>query len=589
MRELGQFLYGGYERTVHHQFRRLTRGQRVSLRQLGLLPRVLTRYERRTALALSILCLSTALVLLGRWYNRHTVVVPAPGGEYSEGVVGTPRTGNPLLAGNDAEHDLAYLTYRGLFRYDANTTVVPDLASSWRVSTDQKTYYITLRPDLHWSDGSPLTVDDVVFTFQALHDTKLGSPLATSFAGVSVKREDDQTISFTLPEPYSPFLSALTLGIIPVHTWQARPPTDWRDTDTSLAPIGTGPYRVKSINHDHQGTLHSLTLEPNPFSHTEQPYITKFVLKFYPDTTSALAALHDGSIDGLGGLRLPAAVGLDALKFSYYELRLPQYTALFYNLEQPGVLSPKLVREALSLMTNRQQLSHDIVGGDAVPATGPFPFGEVKARTAGRQNVSYNLEQAKELLKKAGFSRVDDHGTWKNKDQALALTLTASADSAEQVAVATNLKQQWEAAGAEITLELLPREQLQTQVLPQRNYQAILAREVVGFEPDPYPFWHSSQATAGGLNLANFKNHDADKVLEDARHTSDSETRLQDYARFQDIVSDESPATFLYSLSYTYVASRAAKLPAPAPIANAADRFRNLANWYTATKRVFRW
>lgn len=588
MRELGQFLYGTYERTVRHEFGRLAQRRRVSLGQLRFLGRVLTRHELRTALALTVLCLVSATLLLVRWYGRHTVVVPAVGGEYSEGVIGLPRTGNPLLTENEAERDLAYLTYRGLFRYDARTTVAPDLADSWSLGPDKKTYTVKLRPNLRWSDGVPLTANDVAFTFQSLLNDKLKSPRAGDFAGVAAAATDDTTVTFTLPQPYSPFLSALTLGVIPAHVWQKIPLAQWREAPASLQPVGTGPFQAHAVNRDRQGELRSVTLEPNKFSPTGQPFLTKLVLKFYPDTTSALAALHDGSVDGLGGISLTEALALNTLKFSHYELGLPQYTALFYNLSQPSPLSSKLVRQALALTVNRPQLSHQALGADAVPAMSPFPFGDARRRTSGRAAATYNPARAAELLTQAGYSRENDHAPWSSQGTPLAFTLT-TANSAQHVAVATELARQWREAGITVTLDLKPDEELHANTIPQRSYQAILAREVIGFEPDPYPFWHSSQADNGGLNLANFKNHEADKLLEDARRTDDLETRLQYYAGFQDILNDESPATFLYSTGYVYVVSRAMRVPAPGTIAEPADRFRDLAQWYVSTQRTFRW
>lgn len=586
-RELGQLLYGSYERTVHHELKKLGAGKRVTLSQLGLLPRILTHYERRTALALFLLGLVSLSLISWRWYDHHTVVVPSVGGEYAEGIVGLPRTANPLLATSDAARDLAYLTHRGLFRHDSGTPQ-PDLAESWEISPDKKTYRVVLRPNLRWSDGEQITPDDVVFTFDSLKSSDLKSPLAPSFSGITTQRVDDRTISFTLPEPYAPFLSALTLGIIPSHIWQSIPVTNWRDDSASLNPIGTGPFRFKSSTYDRQNILKSITLEPNPYSHLAAPYLTKIVLKFYPDSTSALTGLREGSIDGLGGLNHGVLASLSELRYSQYELGLPQYTAVFLNTTSDSPLNSSLVRQALNYSINRYELVQGTLGGNATTTAGPFVLGEMRG-AAGAKIVTGDAKRVNELMQQAGYNRADASSPYADKEgKPLTITLTLL-NSEEQAVVANALKQQWAAAGITVNLELVPPEQMQMEVIPERRYEALLAREIIGFDPDPYPFWHSSQAGDAGLNLSNFKHHEADKLLESARRESDWSKRVEQYATFQNILNDESPAVFLYSVGYTYVVSRAMNPATPAAIAEPADRLRNLSSWYRTTERSFKW
>ncbi len=586
MRELGQFLYGSYERAIQHELTQLGRRRHPTLRQLGFLPRVLTRHERRTALSLVGLALVSSLLITWRWYGRHTVVVPTVGGEYAEAIIGTSRTGNPLLAATDADRDLAYLTSRGLFRHDDSAKVVPDLAASWTTSPDQKSYRVTLRPNLHWSDGTPLTATDVEFTYQSVRDRNIGSPLAASFESVTAKREDDLTTVFTLPEPYAPFLSALTLGLIPAHIWQGVPLTDWRNANANLEPVGAGPYQVKLATNDRQGELKSLTLEPNSFFHEPVPFLTKVVLKFYPDSANALAALREGSVDGLGGVSPESAASMSELRFIQYSLNLPQYTALFYNLRLEGVLSSNLVRQALSYAINRPQLIEQAMGGRALPATTPFTSGELRLR-AGGQGTSYDPKRVSDLLQQAGYSRADKNSPYLDKDKKeLSITITA-ANSTEHTAVAHAIKDQLTNLGITVQLNLVPHERLQMDALPQRNYEVLLARELTGFDPDPYPFWHSSQTEA--LNLSGFKHHDADTLLQEARRQADWGQRIDRYVKFQNILNEEHPATFLYTTGYTYAVSRALTAKAPTIIAEPAERFRNLNLWYRATERQFRW
>lgn len=536
------------------------------------------------ALWLAVLLALSGLTLGWRYYERQTWLMPQAGGEYSEGVVGNPRTANPLLATTDADLDLAYLTHRGLFRTDEQGNLVTDLAQNWSLSDDRKTYLITLQTGLRWSDGQPLTATDVVFTFQSTTQPGLASPLAASFRDVAVvAAEDGLTASFTLKEPYVPFLSALTVGLIPQHVWQNVPLDRWSEAEANLKPIGSGPWQFSSLTHDGQGNVRSYVLETNPNWIGQMPYFKQFTLRFYPDTTSALEALRQSTIEGLGELTRRDKASLNPRRFVVYDVTLPQYTAVFYNQNASPVLKNTLIRQGLSYAINRPALIQAALSGQAQPATGPFTFGEVKDRTAP-QAITYDPTKTVQLFEQAGFSRSGQNVPFNKDGIPLEITLT-TVDYEEQLRVAEEVKRQWEAVGVVVSLELVAASDLQANTITPRNYQALLMSEVVGLDPDPYPFWHSSQATAPGLNLAQFKNHEADQLLVGARQNADPNSRLDAYVRFQNILQEESPATFLYSSSYSYAQSYATKGFSRTVLGQPAERLWDAGNWYERTSR----
>ena len=116
----------------------------------------------------------------------------------------------------------------------------------------------------------------------------------------------------------------------------------------------------------------------------------------------------------------------------------------------------------------------------------------------------------------------------------------------------------------------------------------LLFGENLGSDPDPFPFWHSSQNEYPGLNLAIFSNKTVDQLLEDARKTSDWETRKKDYLQFQKIVAQELPAIFLYNQTYTYPQDSSVKGFDVKNISMPSDRFANLSEWYEKTKRIWK-
>ena len=127
------------------------------------------------------------------------------------------------------------------------------------------------------------------------------------------------------------------------------------------------------------------------------------------------------------------------------------------------------------------------------------------------------------------------------------------------------------------------------QKLKSKEYDALLYGESVGFTPDPYPFWHSSQAKEDGLNLSGFKNKEADTLLEEARLSVNKEDKKEKYTKFQKILTEEKPAIFLYQPVYSYMVDKSIKGVVISNINKPADRFSNIDDWYIKTKKDFSW
>ena len=156
------------------------------------------------------LLLTTAIVsgtLLASSARDKTLIdMPRNGGIYTEGIVGTPRFANPLLAVSGPDRDLTAVVYAGLMKRNATNELVPELAQEYSVSTDGTVYTFTLKDGLTFHDGTPLTADDVVYTIKQAANPAVRSPLYANWEGVKVEAKDARTVSFTLPEPYAPFI-----------------------------------------------------------------------------------------------------------------------------------------------------------------------------------------------------------------------------------------------------------------------------------------------------------------------------------------------------------------------------------------------
>ena len=151
--------------------------------------------------------LGTLVLISGFWglysiERLFLVEVSARGGGFTEGVVGSPRFVNPLLAISDTDRDLVALSFAGLMGRAPDGSLIPVLAERYELSEDGKVYTFYLRENLRFSDGTPLTSEDVVFTVKKAQDPGLKSPRLSDWSGVLVESIDARTVQFTLPKEY---------------------------------------------------------------------------------------------------------------------------------------------------------------------------------------------------------------------------------------------------------------------------------------------------------------------------------------------------------------------------------------------------
>ncbi len=169
----------------------------------------------------------------------------------------------------------------------------------------------------------------------------------------------------------------------------------------------------------------------------------------------------------------------------------------------------------------------------------------------------------------------------------LALTVVTLANPRYE-ALARELADQWEDLGAAVTIETRTATELSNDVVPQRAYDALIYGLDFGGDPDPYPFWHSSQIGEEGLNLSNFAHIDADRILEKARQTHDQAERSSLYDQFQEIFDREVPAIELEQVSVTFGVSPSVQGVSSHAGLTVADRYKRVTDWYIKTQRVSR-
>ena len=527
------------------------------------------------------------LALAAFWYGHNQASgprAPAHGGRYVEAVVGVPSIVNPLFATfNDVDKDLAALIYSGLTRLGPDGTVLPDLAAGWDVGADARSYTFRLRRGITWQDGAPFSADDVIFTCDALRDPDFrGEPsLGLFWQQVTCTKLDDFTIRFELPQPLAPFPAYATIGILPKHKLEGLTAEGLFLSPFNERPIGTGPFVLTYMD------TQRAVLKSNPAYLGGEPFIAELELRFFPDYTTAAAALQEQRLQGLllGPEAPPADQALlDGLgDVQHLVSRRNSYTLLFLNTRGP-FLDDKVVRQAILYALDRPTILADTLDGRADLADSPIVPG-TWAYSDDIRRYTYDPQEAQALLEKDGW-KLNSRGVMEKDGQELSLSILTDPDTA-RASIAQEIVRQLGEVGIHATQETKGGTALVREFLLPRKFQMALYGWDQGPDPDPYAAWHSSQVREQGFNLAGFSDQRLDDVLTEARQTSDQERRRALYAEFQQIFTEEVPSILLFYPLYHYYVRDDLKGIAMGVLFEPSSRFDSVEQWYVKTRREF--
>jgi peptide/nickel transport system substrate-binding protein len=509
-----------------------------------------------------------------------------------EGVMGAPRFVNPLLAVSDADRDLSALVYSGLLKALPEGGFVPDLAQSYSISPDALSYTFAIRPDATFHDGTSVTADDVVFTIGKAQDAALKSPRRASWDGVTVEKLGERQVRFTLKQPYAPFLSSLTLGILPARLWKDVAPEAFAFSDLNVKPVGSGPYTLSAMNTS-GGSASEAVLDANPNYTLGRPYIDTIDLKFFPSEDALVDALKSGDVKSASNLSPHAAQELSNDGRRIETAPLSRVFGVFFNQNQNELLARKEVRQALDTAIDRPELIDDVLSGYGVVADGPLPPRTGAAAVGAPSSATSSSAAARTILAKAGWKlNGNDVFELKPKTKGAASTTLAlslsTANVPELVLAAKSIEDAWTDAGVRVDVRVFEPGDLNQGVIRPRQYDALLFGIVTGRNADLYPFWHSSQRTDPGLNIASYTNAKADKYLEAMRRATSTDESAALYAKFKAEVTADIPAAFLWSPQFAYAVPKNLQGMKLGEIAVPSDRFLSVQDWYLEADHVWK-
>jgi len=541
-----------------------------------------------------LICLITGLSLMWTLNTRFLVDVPHKGGSLVEGIIGSPRFINPLLAISDADEDITSLIYSGILKATLDGNLINDLANELTISEDGLEYTVVLKDNVYFHDGEPVTTDDIEFTIKKAQDSLLKSPKRLNWIDVTTRKESEKKIIFTLKQPYSPFIENLTMGILPEHMWENLDSDQFSASIFNTEPIGSGPYTIKKIKRSSGGLPILYELAPFDSYALGEPYIKKLILRFYSNEDDVLSAYEKGNIESLSSVPPQKITQTISNKTTVEHSPLPRVFGVFFNQNRAPIFIHKEVRVALNTAIDKERIVQEVLSGYGNVPQGPV-FLESFTKD-GSDDIATTAPPSKtdaaiSILTKAGWVLNPETGIMEKKigGETTQLAFSVSTSNVTELkATALILQEEWRKIGAEMDIKVFETSNLNQDIIRPRKYDALLFGEIIGRDFDLYPFWHSSQRNDPGLNIAMYTNISADKLLEEIRLTTNIKTKIEKYKDFEKLILEDAPAIFIYTPDFIYLVPRKINNLTLGNVTTPSERFMNVHDWYVQTNKVWK-
>jgi peptide/nickel transport system substrate-binding protein len=459
-----------------------------------------------------------------------------------EGTIGDANTLLPVLASDSASSEINGLVYSSLVRYDKDLKIEGELAESWEISADNLTITFHLRPGVTWHDGTPFTAEDVLFTYRLYIDPKTPTAYAEQYRQVATAEVLDPTtfrVSYRQPLAKA-LISWGELSVLPRHLLEGE---DVTKSPLARHPVGTGPFRFVEWKPGEK-----IVLEANPDYFEGRPYLDRVVYRIIPDESTMFLELQAGGLDtmGLNPIQYQTQTDSPAFKRQFVKYRYPAfaYTYLGYNLNRP-LFQDKRVRQALSYAINKKEIIEGVLLGLGQESTGPYKPGTWPYNAAVKR-YPYDPERARTLLAEAGWTDSDGDGILDKDGKPFAFTIVTNQGNDQRVKSGEIIQRRFREIGVDVKLRVIEWASFLNEFINPGNFDATILGWTVPIDPDGYNVWHSSKTGPRELNFVGFKNAEVDELLEKGRRTLETAERKQYYDRFQEILAEEQPYTFLY-------------------------------------------
>lgn len=477
-------------------------------------------------------------------------------------VNGVPRESALFLAGGESTNPRDYdpatthgsgdkLVYSGLVSFDLGLNLVPELAESWEISPDGKVYTFHLRKNARFHDGSPVTAQDFIYSWERAADPATGSDTVLTYLGdiVGVREMntgaadhisglvavDDHTLMVTIDAAKPYFLFKLTYPTTFVLDREnVESGSEWYRT-----PNGTGPYKLAEwVRFEH------MQYQANPDFYLGEPAIKTIVVKIYSGIGIRLYESGEIDISGVSSYNVPRVLDpADPLSDEVHSSVDLCTSFVVFDSSQAPFDDPK-VRQAFTMAFDRQKFIDVVYNGVGIPAKGLFPPA-LPGYSLELEGLDYDPVRARQLLAESRYGG----------PQGLPpIVFTDAGIGNDASATTAAMAQMWEQnLGVTITIENLDPNNYYDLVYSGYHGQMFDYGWCADY-PDAENFADVLFHTGAPQNLGNYSNATLDALLEQARTEQDVEKRIQLYQQAEKIIVEDAAGLFtMHSISYVLV------------------------------------
>ncbi len=469
--------------------------------------------------------------------DRNTLVV---------GVLADIQNWNPYLTETKFSEDLLALVYPSLViempdYHDHPPTFAPALGERWEFSDDGLELTFHLRPDALWSDGEPVTADDVVFTWRVQTSDEVGWYGAYTKDSIKdVEALDPHTVRFRFSEVYRYRLMDANEGlIVPAHAWRDIAFSDWRSTDWLPHVVTAGPF-VPSSHVPRQ----EITLTANPrYGLGERARIERVVWRIVPDQLSLMTQLLAGDFDFVPALAPDEARRVEENpELKLIDIPGRGYTHICWNTTRPA-LADRRVRRALGMAIDRRTIIETVYRGFARPSVGPI-LSTMWAFDRDLEPLPHDPEGARRLLSQAGWIDSDGDGVLDRDGRPFEIELLTNAENHMRQQIALLVADDFRKIGITATPRSIEWGAF-LERLRENRFDGAINRWVEPTQIDLEDVWHSPPEGAETSNYGRYSNPEVDRLIELVADQRDVDRQREIYDRIQQLIVDDQPYTFL--------------------------------------------
>ena len=495
--------------------------------------------------------------------NSYAVITFGDGGTYTEATLGKVNSLNPLFASTSSEKTLSKLLFACISAPDYSGHTGLDLADSIKADANGKIWSIKLRDGLKWSDGEPITNQDVLYTAEIIQDPKVNTAYSANLAGVKVS-EDTETgrIIFELPTAYANFSSALNIPVLPAHILSGVAPELLLEHNFSTTPVTSGPFTYNATQTIGTEGEKLVYLVANSDYYKGKPMLDSFTVHAYLDTDKIISAIHSGSVTATAELSANSADEVLSANLKEKQTALSSGVFAFFNMDSP-IMNNKPLRASIRMGVDWDALRE--LSGSTTPLNYPLTSTQIELDEYPAL-PEYNFDDAKTTITNLKLPEEAE------------IQIVTVYDMAK---LAEGLVAQLDTLGLKAKVNLFePNQDFLINVVRPRAYDILIYEVELGPDPDLFAYYHSSQASATGLNLSNYRSAMVDDLVLGARSTMDTKLRPAKYQNFLRYWVDDIPAIGIYQVNMSYYLNKNVRsFSENNRLVYATDRFIDVSYW----------